>query len=68
MVQPTAAAQAKAAAQKAAQEAEEKKIAEERHRRATDTNYNPLLLNGITNKDVSSTDPKVVLAHFLLLW
>ena len=68
MVQPSAAAQAKAAAQKAAQEAEEKKIAEERHRRATDTNYNPLLLNGITNKDVSLTYPQVVLAHFLLLW
>ena len=67
MVQPTAAAQAKAAAQKAAQEAEEKKIAEERHRRATDTNYNPLLLNGITNKDVSSISFNVVLAHFLRL-
>ena len=67
MVQPSAAAQAKAAAQKAAQEAEEKKIAEERHRRATDTNYNPLLLNGITNKDVSSTCSNVALAHFLRL-
>ena len=53
MVQPNANAQAKKAAELAAQEAEEKKIAEERHRRATDTNYNPLLNNGITNKDVS---------------
>ena len=53
MVQPTPAAQAKLDAAKAAQEAEEKKAAEERHRRATDTNYNPLLQNGITNKDVS---------------
>ena len=49
--QPTTAAQ-KAAIAKAAEEAEEKRIAEERVRRDTDTNYNPLLLNGITNKDV----------------
>ena len=53
MVQPNAAAQAKKAAEQAAQEAEEKKQAEERERRRTDTNYNPLLNNGITNKDVS---------------
>ena len=53
MVQPNSNAQAKKAAELAAQEAEEKKIAEERQRRANDTNYNPLLNNGITNKDVS---------------
>ena len=53
MVQPNPAAQAKIAAAKAAEEAEEKRAAEEHHRRATDTNYNPLLQNGITNKDVS---------------
>ena len=35
--------QAKAAAAKAAEEAEQKRIEEERHCRETDTNYNPLL-------------------------
>ena len=53
MVQPNPTAQAKKAAELAAQELEEKKIAEERYRRSHDTNYNPLLNNGITNKDVS---------------
>ena len=45
----------KEAARLAAQEAEEKRMREERHRRATDTNYNPLLQNGVTNKDVSGS-------------
>ena len=60
MVQPNAAAQAKKAAEQAAQEAEEKKQAEERERRRTDTNYNPLLNNGITNKDVSIYELKLI--------
>ena len=54
MVQPNNSAAAKAAAAKAAEEAEQKRRQEERHLRDTDTNYNPLLQNGITNKDVSS--------------
>ena len=59
MAQPTAAAQ-KAAAAKAQEEAEERKAAEERDRRANDTNYNPLLQNGITNKDVSNHLPLIL--------
>ena len=43
MVQPNSAAQVKLAAYKAIEEAEAKRVAEERHKRATDTNYNPLL-------------------------
>ena len=50
---------------KAAAEAQKKEEAEkarkaaeaEAHRRRTDTNYNPLLLNGITNRDVSLQSP-----------
>ena len=30
-------------------------VAAELHRRRTDTNYNPLLANGITNKDIFRT-------------
>ena len=30
-------------------------LAQEMHRRRTDTNYNPLLANGITNKDIFRT-------------
>ncbi len=41
-------------AKKAEEEAKAKAAAEkERERRRTDTNYNPLLKNGITNRDVS---------------
>ena len=41
---------------KKAQEEEKKKIEveKEREKRRTDTNYNPLLKNGITNRDVST--------------
>ena len=53
MVQPNATAQAKAAKAAAEAEAEAKRAAEEYKRREEDTNYNPLLQNGITNKDVS---------------
>ena len=66
MVQPNAAAQAKKAAEQAAQEAEEKKQAEERERRRTDTNYNPLLNNGITNKDVSTKHKSTLIDRFVL--
>ena len=47
--------QAKAAAAKAAEDAEANRIAEERKRRETDTNYNPLLQNNITNRDIFRT-------------
>ena len=42
-------------AQKKAEEEEKARVAaeKERERRRTDTNYNPLLKNGITNRDVS---------------
>ena len=41
--------------QQAAAEAKQKEEeAREAHKRKTDTNYNPLLHNGITNKDVST--------------
>ena len=43
-----------AEAQKKEEAEKARKVAEaESHRRRTDTNYNPLLQNGITNKDVS---------------
>ena len=66
MVQPNAAAQAKKAAEQAAQEAEEKKQAEERERRRTDTNYNPLLNNGITNKDVSTNHKLTLILYHVV--
>ena len=53
----------KAAAEKQKKEEEEKakKAHEaEMHKRRTDTNYNPLLQNGITNKDIFRT----LLFHF----
>ena len=42
--------QKKAEAEKAKQELEA-----EMHRRRTDTNYNPLLQHGVTNKDIFRT-------------
>ena len=53
MVQPPKTAAEKQAALAKAQAEEEARIQAERHRRDTDKNYNPLLANGITNKDVS---------------
>ena len=56
MVDTSTQAQKKAEeAQKKAEEEEKARVAaeKERERRRTDTNYNPLLKNGITNRDVS---------------
>ena len=51
-----AAAKKQAEEEKKRREEEEKE--RERERRRTDVNYNPLLQNGVTNKDVSIAVPQ----------